>query len=409
MLAALVPVLLAAHPPIQDTRSYAEMGYPLFGHVVSDAGDVDGDDVPDLLLSDAGYPGIAFKFHPCGYRGVAWVVSGKTGETIHTVVSESEDDGFGAALDGLGDVNGDDRSEWVVGTNDWRDGQPGYATVFSGATGEPLYRLDGGRNGERFGSRVTGIGDADGDGAGDVAVIARGRLHESPGALFVFSGRDGELLFRLDRPGDYSSVARAGDVNGDGHDDMLVRCRTRKRALLVVSGKDGAKLREIVRDGWYEVRGGTDVTGDGRPDLLGTTPEGLDVLSGRDVSLVHHIEIVRSGAFDFLGDVDGDDAVDYLVAERTWSINWGRVHVVSGSTLKPLYTIEGPRPWHFGISADPVGDLNDDGCADFIVGANLSKVHNPGGAWVYSGRDGSCLFEFGRKDKDVAVLFRKPR
>ncbi len=91
-----------------------------------------------------------------------------------------------------------------------------------------LYTFDGDSSDDRFGRSVSGAGDVNGDGYDDVIV---GAEHDdnnglSSGSARVFSGRDGSVLYTSDgdSPGDYFglSVSGAGDVNGDGYDDLIV-------------------------------------------------------------------------------------------------------------------------------------------------------------------------------------------
>ncbi len=104
--------------------------------------------------------------------------------------------------------------------------------------------------------------------------------------------------------------------------------------------------------------------------------------------------VVRSA-----GDVDADGFADVIIGAPHHSIE-GRVFVYSGATGSLLYSIGGVDELDlFGTAVSGAGDLNHDGHADFLVGAELDD-HSPsnlgcqtGMIRVYSGLDGSVLFE----------------
>ncbi len=110
----------------------------------------------------------------------------------------------------------------------------GRAYVFSGETGALIHTLTSPneRPGGWFGYTVSGAGDVNGDGCEDVVVGAnRENPGDSPrwaGRAYVFSGQTGTLLHTLISPNEEQggyfghSVSAAGDVNGDGRPDIVV-------------------------------------------------------------------------------------------------------------------------------------------------------------------------------------------
>ena len=107
--------------------------------------------------------------------GRARIFSSATGDLLRTLRSDVPGDGFGWSLANAGDVDADGRDDVIVGApgDDTVAPDAGAAHVFSGRTGEPLYTLVGAHPDERLGTAVGGLGDVDGDGRSDVFVTCR--------------------------------------------------------------------------------------------------------------------------------------------------------------------------------------------------------------------------------------------
>jgi len=111
-------------------------------------------------------------------------------------------DGLGAAVAVIPDLNGDGIDDLLAGAPQPFQFAPGYVSVFSGADGLELYRIEGppptGAVGDRFGSAIVVLGDLDGDGFADFAV---GTPEDDDagfeaGSVSIHSGADGALLRR---------------------------------------------------------------------------------------------------------------------------------------------------------------------------------------------------------------------
>ncbi|MCA9771175.1 MAG: FG-GAP repeat protein, partial [Myxococcales bacterium] len=225
------------------------------GMSVGGIDDVDGDQIADFII------GVPFDDSPSANGGTASVYSGQTKTVLFTASATADEDHLGWSVSSAGDVNGDDVPDFVVGAPEDATFSPkreGYAKVFSGATGGLLFTFDGDANGDYFGWSVSSAGDVNRDGHDDV-IVGADQFASGPGAggtgyARVFSGLDGALLYHLtgDAAGDRfgSAVAGVEDVNGDGFDDFAVGApRTQSGTsgyVRVFSGATGAVLHEFV-------------------------------------------------------------------------------------------------------------------------------------------------------------------
>jgi hypothetical protein len=196
----------------------------LYGQSVASAGDVNGDGFHDVLVGapgavNSGLSGMVFLYLSDGNSvgGTAyWSDIGLPGTR------------FGASVSTAGDVNGDQRSDILIGEPSYDGGEPGEGrvflyTVFSGHLGP--WRAESDQAGAAFGSCVASAGDVNGDGFADVIIGAPGydggQFNE--GRAFVYFGSSGGLgssptVLELNNDGaEFGfSVSLAGDVNGDG-------------------------------------------------------------------------------------------------------------------------------------------------------------------------------------------------
>lgn len=223
-------LLLSQYPGSGNQLHRFERGIPgeRFGTSVAAAGDIDGDGVQDVVI---GAP-LASHIGPAPDNVGAVFVYRVDGTLIRTVYGEGSHDYFGNSVANAGDVNNDGWTDLLVGA--WRADpngmtNAGAAYVYSGEDGSFLFRFIGEGPNHNFGYSVSGLGDVDQDGYDDLIIGAhRADLFGATdgGAVYVYSGQNGDLLWRLSGDGEDGqcfgvSVAAIGDFTHDGRPDFV--------------------------------------------------------------------------------------------------------------------------------------------------------------------------------------------
>lgn len=380
------------------------------GFSVSSAGDVNGDGYDDIIISapKADHNGKA-------NNGSSYVVfGGKDGFLANKDLSTLDgSDGFrldgvnigdetGMQVSSAGDINDDGYDDIIIGApvvdNNLKNNSGSSYVVFGKADGfaagmnlstldgENGFRLDGGGAIDLSGVSVANAGDVNGDGYGDIIIGAYGADNgnrDSGSSYVVFGDKDGfdptldlENLglkgFRIDGAAgaaghDQSgkSVSGAGDVNGDGFDDIII--------------------------GATHADGSVDTSGNayiiyGR---FNNTDIDLSMLNGYSGSKISGVKAgdLTGGSVSSAGDINGDGYDDVIIgaahADNNGRGNSGSSYVVFGQKngLGPnfdLSAMDGSDGFRIdggkavdlsGTSVSAAGDMNGDGYDDLIVGA----------------------------------------
>ncbi len=351
---------------------------------------------------------------------------------LYTFTGTSGDQ-LGRSVGPAGDVDNDGYDDVIVGSplDDPNGASSGRVIVFSGRTGSALLTLDGSFAGDEFGTSVDGVGDIDHDGFDDIVVGAPG--HDfgggNAGTVCVYTGKTGAMKFQWfgSQAGAYfgHAVAGAGDTNNDGYVDVVVGAPFEDSSganagrVRVFSGLTGGTLRII--DGsaandefGRSVDGVGDANHDGFDDFIAGAPNHdaggnnagvVRVYSGKEGWATHlfyggEANALFGHAVAGLGDVDGDLCPDFAVGAPFSDYNGvdsGEVRVYSGAAGTEHYRVGGAAGTRMGTSVAGVGDVDDDGHNDVLVGApkwGFLGTDDVGLVRVYSGSDGSSIVTF---------------
>ncbi len=381
-------------------------------------------------------------------------------------ISGANGDQAGYSVKGAGDFNKDGYADVIIGAPySSINGRANSGTSYllfgssSGLSNIDLlslnatqgFKITGEKVGDYSGYSVSGAGDVNGDGYSDIVIKAIGPgISYSPGlgTSYVIFGKasgfaDINLLslsstqgFRLlgAAGGDEStsSVASAGDVNGDGYSDIVIgasnaspNSRSQAGTTYVIFGKatgfadinlssitstQGFRLfgaANYEASGWSVASAG-DINGDGYSDIVIGAPSGRKsyVIFGKatgfaDIDLLSitntkGFKIFGAAQYDYCGhsvasagDVNGDGYSDIIIGSpnaggystTSSAVIFGKAAGFTDINLSSLNSAQGFRLLNVGSSAysgwsvSGAGDVNGDGYSDFVIGTSSNAAY----------------------------------
>ncbi|MDB5472471.1 MAG: Ca2+-binding protein toxin-related [Caulobacter sp.] len=418
------------------------------GWSVASAGDVNGDGIDDLIIG-------ARAADPNGsYSGASYVVFGKdtalggafaanlnlsalNGTNGFRISGVAADNNSGWSVASAGDVNGDGIDDLIIGAfgadpNGSYSGASyvvfGKDTALGGAfaanldlsalNGTDGFRISGAAAGDNSGGSVASAGDVNGDGIDDLIVGARRADPNGygSGASYVVFGKDtalgGAFAANLDLSAlngtdgfrisgvavdDNSgwSVASAGDVNGDGIDDLIVGAYranpngiNSSGASYVVFGKDTALGGAFAANLELSALNGTDgfrISGVAADDQSGVSVASAGDVNGDGIGDL----IVGARRADPNGDYSGASYVVFgkdtaLGGAFAADLNLGALNGTDGFRISGAAAGD-----NSGGSVASAGDVNGDGIDDLFVGAKYADPNGSysGASYVVFGKD----------------------
>jgi hypothetical protein len=315
------------------------------------------------------------------------VATGSVTDAVATVLGSADNDGLGYAVARIRDVNADTIPDLLVGAygSDSTGSNAGSAYLFTGpitgqvTTSSAAASFHGDRDGDSAGWAVGGAGDTNGDAISDLIVGAPSSDNTAtdagvaaiflgtPAGSVSLSSADAVLTGVAASDAAGYAVAGAGDVNGDGYDDVVVGAY----------GADDAATSGGVA---YIIQGpmvGTKSLADAEIIVRG------DSASGR-------LGIAVAAA----GDINSDGMGDVLLGADRYYGGLGAAYLVLGGSFGSFDAsasdamLEGETysDWA-GASVAGAGDTNADGRDDVLVGAwgNDAAGTDAGAAYLFEG------------------------
>ncbi len=431
------------------------------GSSVSGLGDINGDGVSDVMIGAPnggdGFNGASYVVFGSKEPFSAVIDAGSLNGTNGFMIEHFLPGGYnwgasgGESVSGVGDVNGDGISDMLIGAQQALNGYGACYVVFgskipfsyvfnaSALDGTNGFVIDNLSN--NFNTRhltVNGAGDINGDGFADIIIGAPFALSGSKSyvvfgnsgpfsATFNASSLDGKNGFTIvgyqDTQSIYGqSVDGAGDVNGDGIDDVIIGAADYSSSYVIFGNKNFSSVFNISslngKNGFTingdqfdninignSVSGIGDINGDGFADIM--TDEcvvfgrrdfpavfSVDAINGTNGFIISGIDCSNTCSLNGIGDINGDKLSDIIISQMLSSSGDNTAYVILGSkqfnTTLNTSSLDGSNGFAIdgfshaqSLSVSRAGDLNNDGLSDILVGSANALDYNGEGYVIF--------------------------
>lgn len=377
---------------------YGSTAHERLGLAVADVGDANGDGVRDYAIGAPYYDSSLVD------AGIVRVYSGVGGAFLDQLVASYEHGLFGYALAGAGDYDGDGHDDWIAGSPNFTNVQGvviGRAVVVSGRTGNLLDAFYGSEELEYCGRAVAGLGDLDGDGRSEVAVGSPyfdGGPLQSRGRARVFRGGTGALLaqvvgteehwrigWSLGAADGFVGSAKSLAIGAPGFEVTNVGILGAVRFHDPLTGSLQATVLGDEDQGWYgaAIDASRDLNGDGHAELLvGATTEGAHGVAR--LLLGDTTKTYRYGA----AKTTSQGCVPVIEANGAASLSLGNNFHVTAREVHPQTT--GMLLWSRSQASTPLWG------GTLLVGAPIQRtaLQNAGSSWANGPCSGTFDFHF---------------
>ena len=402
----------SATDTIADIVMTGEASANYFGIAVSTAGDVNGDGYSDAIVGADGYlsdkgRGYVYYGGPSPDNNADFIVTGEIGGSF-----------YGTAVASAGDMNGDGYSDILIGATNINSSAGKMYVYFGGVTPDTTADFSvGGESASNYlGEAVASAGDINGDGYSDIITSAYGN-NLSTGKVYLYDYfMKNEIISDVIMTGDTAnssfgrSVSSAGDVNGDGYDDVIVGASGYLKAYIFFGGAYMDNIADVTMTGestsynfGLSVSSAGDVNGDGYADVvvgaygyLSNKGRAYLYLGGASMNNIADVIMTGvatgdefGGSVSSAGDMNGDGYSDVIIGAAI-SNNTGRAYLYLGGAVMNNVsdlTFFGQNSLdRFGNSVSSAGDVNRDGYSDVIIGAyNYNTGSSQGKVYIYYG------------------------